>query len=93
MGVKTLIVTGSAGGISKQLKVGDIMIIKDHLALPLWTLQNPLIGINDERFGPRFPAGIKLFISLNKQKIDLNINKRTEFIQKNIEIFLNKLRM
>ncbi|CAF0800880.1 unnamed protein product [Brachionus calyciflorus] len=56
MGVQTVLLTCAAGGLNQSFKVGDIMLIKDHVAPLLWTLQNPLIGHNDERFGPRFPA-------------------------------------
>jgi purine-nucleoside phosphorylase len=61
MGVKSLILTCAAGGINASFKVGDIMIIKDHLAFPLWALQHPLVGENDERFGPRFPPANRLY--------------------------------
>ncbi len=56
MGIKTVILTCKANAINESFQVGDIMIIKDHLAPLLWTLNNPLVGHNDERFGPRFPA-------------------------------------
>lgn len=47
-----LVVTNAAGGINLDFKVGDLMAITDHLNLSGW---NPLVGHNDERFGPRFP--------------------------------------
>lgn len=56
MGVKTLIVTNAAGGLSHSFAVGDIMLIKDHINLPGFAGQNPLCGHNDERFGVRFPC-------------------------------------
>ncbi|KAM5194467.1 purine nucleoside phosphorylase isoform 1-T1 [Mantella aurantiaca] len=55
MGVETLIVTNAAGGLNQDFKVGDIMVIKDHLNMPGFAGQNPLVGPNEERFGPRFP--------------------------------------
>ncbi len=51
LGVKCLFVSNAAGGVNFDFKVGDLMIIKDHLNL----LPNPLIGKNLEEFGPRFP--------------------------------------
>nr|XP_022286047.1 purine nucleoside phosphorylase-like isoform X3 [Crassostrea virginica] len=54
-GIKTLILTNAAGGINPEYKVGDIMIMKDHLNLPGFCGVNPLIGVNDDRIGPRFP--------------------------------------
>ena len=52
MGVKTLFLTNAAGGISQDLKVGDIMLIEDHIN---FMGTNPLIGPNDDTLGERFP--------------------------------------
>jgi purine-nucleoside phosphorylase len=53
LGVENLILTNSCGGINKELlKPGMIMVINDFINL---MPSNPLIGENDERFGPRFP--------------------------------------
>ena len=52
LGIKTLILTNAAGGINVQLQQGALMVISDHLNL---MGVNPLVGPNDERFGPRFP--------------------------------------
>lgn len=56
IGVETLIVTNAAGGLNQDYKVGDIMVIMDHINMPGFAGQNPLIGPNEDRFGPRFPA-------------------------------------
>ena len=52
LGVKTLILTNAAGGINLTFKPGTLMLMDDHLNL---MGSNPLVGANDERFGPRFP--------------------------------------
>src|SRR3954471_7042462 len=52
LGVKTLILTNAAGGINTQFTQGALMVIDDHLNL---MGGNPLVGANDDRFGPRFP--------------------------------------
>jgi purine-nucleoside phosphorylase len=52
LGVRTLILTNAAGGINLGFKPGTLMVIDDHINL-MGT--NPLVGENDERFGPRFP--------------------------------------
>lgn len=52
LGVESLIVTNACGGINESFNPGDLMLIKDHINM---TGLNPLIGPNDERFGPRFP--------------------------------------
>ncbi len=52
MGVQALIITNAAGGINTQYTRGALVVISDHINLQG---QNPLVGLNDERFGPRFP--------------------------------------
>lgn len=49
MGVEMIIVTNASGGLCQDFKVGDIMIIKDHINLPGFAGQHPLCGPNDER--------------------------------------------
>lgn len=56
LGARTLIVTNAAGGLNRGYQVGDIMVIRDHINMPGLAGINPLSGLNDERFGPRFPA-------------------------------------
>ncbi|XP_030608731.1 purine nucleoside phosphorylase-like isoform X1 [Archocentrus centrarchus] len=56
MGVETMIMTNAAGGLNQDYKVGDIMIIKDHINMPGFSGVNPLSGPNDDRFGLRFPC-------------------------------------
>ncbi|XP_050519148.1 purine nucleoside phosphorylase-like isoform X1 [Diabrotica virgifera virgifera] len=55
LGITHLIATNAAGGLNPRYKVGDIMLIKDHINLMGFAGNNPLQGPNDERFGPRFP--------------------------------------
>ncbi len=52
LGVRTLVLTNAAGGINLDFKPGTLMVIDDHLNL---MGSNPLVGPNDDRFGPRFP--------------------------------------
>uniref|UniRef100_A0A671R2T9 Purine nucleoside phosphorylase n=1 Tax=Sinocyclocheilus anshuiensis TaxID=1608454 RepID=A0A671R2T9_9TELE len=56
MGVETVILTNAAGGLNPDFTVGDIMVIKDHINIPGFAGNNPLVGANDERFGERFPC-------------------------------------
>jgi len=51
LGVKTLITTNAVGGINQSFKVGDIMLVKDHINL---MNGNPLIGKHEPEFGDRF---------------------------------------
>jgi len=55
-GITNLIVTNAAGGLHSNFRVGDIMIINDHINLPGLAGQHPLKGPNDHRFGGRFFA-------------------------------------
>jgi purine-nucleoside phosphorylase len=52
LGARRLIVTNACGGLNPNFRTGDLMVIDDHINL---LSGNPLIGINDERLGPRFP--------------------------------------
>ncbi len=52
LGVQDIIISNAAGGTNTNFKVGDIMFIKDHISF--FTV-NPLLGKNEENFGPRFP--------------------------------------
>ena len=60
LGVKTLILTNAAGGVNTGFSQGGLMVIDDHLNL---MGQNPLVGDNDERFGPRFPDMTEVYSS------------------------------
>jgi len=52
LGVRTLVVTNAAGGVNTGFSQGALMVIDDHINL---MGVNPLVGPNEERFGPRFP--------------------------------------
>lgn len=52
LGVETLIVSNASGGVNESYEIGDIMLINDHINM---FPEHPLRGLNDERFGPRFP--------------------------------------
>src|SRR3954466_10415626 len=52
LGVQTIFISNAAGGVRPGFKVGDLMIINDHIS---FATKNPLLGQNDERLGPRFP--------------------------------------
>ncbi|QEC58591.1 purine-nucleoside phosphorylase [Flavisolibacter ginsenosidimutans] len=51
LGIETLLISNAAGGVGEGFKVGDLMIINDHIS---FAIQNPLLGANDNNLGPRF---------------------------------------
>jgi len=52
LGVETLLLSNAAGGMNARFRVGDLMIIHDHISL---FIINPLLGRNESQLGPRFP--------------------------------------
>src|SRR5262249_45594313 len=52
MGIRALILTNAAGGINLTYKQGALVVVSDHINLQG---HNPLVGVNDDRFGPRYP--------------------------------------
>lgn len=78
LGIKYLFVSNAAGGVNFDFKVGDLMIIKDHIN----HLPNPLIGPNLDEFGPRFPDMTRPY--------DLSLIKMAEQIGDEEHIVLKK---
>jgi purine-nucleoside phosphorylase len=79
MGVKALIVTNAAGGINLNYSEGALVALRDHINLQG---ANPLIGPNDERFGPRFPdmtraydPEFRRFVAEAGKKLALNLHE------------------
>src|SRR6266404_716719 len=77
MGVKALIVTNAAGGINLNYSEGALVALRDHINLQG---ANPLIGANDDRFGPRFPdmtraydAEFRRFVAEAGKKLSLSL--------------------
>ena len=50
MGVRTLVATNAAGGLNPDYKVGDVMLLKDHVNLMGFTGVTPFSGITDKRY-------------------------------------------
>ena len=75
LGVEKLVVSNASGGVNPFYKVGDIVIIYDHINM---VPEHPLRGKNDERFGPRFvnmsePYSRELITKAKNIAIELNI--------------------
>lgn len=54
LGIQTVILTNAAGGLNPAYQVGDLMMLNDHINFVGMSGNNPLMGPNDESFGPRF---------------------------------------
>ncbi len=83
LGVNKLFTTNATGGLNENFKVGDFMIITDHIN---FMGTNPLIGENYEEFGPRFPDMSNIY---NKELVTLAEQCATEIglnIQKGIYV-------
>jgi len=76
LGADVLIVSNACGGMNPQYGHGDILVIEDHINL---MNGNPLIGVNDDRLGPRFPD---LSAPYDRKLIDwaLEIARREDFV-------------
>ena len=78
LGIQYLFVSNAAGGVNYDYKVGDLMIIKDHICQQ----PNPLIGPNMDEFGPRFPDMTRPY--------DLGLIAKAEEIAASLGISLKK---
>ena len=76
MGAKWLIASNAVGGMNPNYQAGDIMVIEDHINL---MTDNPLIGVNDDRLGPRFPDMSEPY-SLKMVDVALSIARKNDFI-------------
>jgi purine-nucleoside phosphorylase len=76
LGGNTLIVSNAAGGLNPQYATGDVMLIDDHINL---MFANPLIGVNDNNLGPRFPDMSSPY-DRRLQRIAVDVAMRERFI-------------
>ncbi|TPP61450.1 Purine nucleoside phosphorylase [Fasciola gigantica] len=74
LGVTTLLVSNAAGGLNANYKLGDLVIIKDHISFPGLSLNNVLVGANDADFGVRFIATSDAY-STDLRQLALSIAK------------------
>ena len=72
-GIKTLIVTNAAGGLSKDLSPGSFVVLKDHINL---TGYNPLCGPNENKLGTRFPDMSEPYNKVLSEKLLLLLKKK-----------------
>ncbi|HUM47115.1 MAG TPA: purine-nucleoside phosphorylase [Chitinophagales bacterium] len=65
LGAKTIFITNAAGGLNPDIRIGELMVVTDHINL---NSENPLRGPNAETLGPRFPDQHAIY---NRQLIEL----------------------
>ncbi len=78
LGIQYLFVSNAAGGVNFDFRIGDLMIIRDHINL----MPNPLVGKNLDEFGPRFPDMTRPY--------DLGLIRRAEEIAAGLGLTLRK---
>jgi purine-nucleoside phosphorylase len=75
LGVENLFLSNAAGGINKIFKVGDIMVITDHINL----MPNPLVGKHDPHWGERFPDMIDAYdMGLIKKAFSIPVKNKVQ---------------
>ena len=65
-GIKNLIVTNAAGSLNPDFAPGSIMMITDHIN---FSARNPLIGPDDQKYGPRFPSMLNAYTPSLREKM------------------------
>jgi len=79
LGVQAVILTNAAGGINLNYSEGALVVLRDHINLQG---ANPLVGPNDDRFGPRFPdmtraydPDFRGFVAEEGKRLNLNLHE------------------
>jgi len=76
LGTETLLVTNAAGGVNPAYAVGDIMLIEDQIN---FLFANPLVGVNDDNLGPRFPD-MSAPYDAELREVAATIARRNDFV-------------
>lgn len=82
LGVKILFVSNAAGAVNPEYRVGDLMIITDHINL----MPNPLIGPNLDEFGDRFPDMTTVYSRRIRQIALTEAAKTGEILQRGVYV-------
>jgi len=84
LGIEYLFISNASGGVNPDYSVGDLMIINDHINL----IPNPLIGLNIDELGPRFPDMSEAYCSELISRAEKVSNSHNITIQKGVYIAL-----
>ena len=77
IGCKLLIVTNAAGSLDEKMLAGSLMVITDHIN---WSGFNPLIGKNDDHYGPRFSDMSDAYSKFYRDQLIEVANKKNQLI-------------
>ena len=61
LGIKTVILTNAAGGLNTTYRTGELMLLSDHINFAGMAGNNPLMGPNEDQFGPRFVGMVQTY--------------------------------
>jgi len=76
LGAESLLIFNATGGLNPAYSVGDLMLIEDHIN---FMFANPLVGINDESLGPRFPDMSRPF-DLELNELAAEVARKEKFV-------------
>lgn len=86
LGVKRLLLSNAAGGMNLKFKKGDLVIIKDHINMQT---ENPLRGLTDDAFGPRFPDMSRPYDSYLSEKLYMAAEELGISMQRGVYVAVN----
>jgi len=89
IGIRTLILSNAAGGLNPSFHVGDLMVLDDHINFAGMAGHNPLIGPNQDEFGPRFPAANHIYSRYLRQLADQVAAEQGLHLQHGVYIMLS----
>lgn len=85
LGVERLILTNASGGLKRKMAPGSLVIIEDHINFPQF---NPLIGPNDDSFGPRFPDMSEPYDRALRQTFERAARETGVAVKKGVYVFV-----
>jgi purine-nucleoside phosphorylase len=79
LGINTLVVSNASGGLNPAFKVGDLMMITDHINM---FGSNPLSGPNNAELGPRFPDMSQSYnVDLGQKALKIAADNNIDFMK------------
>lgn len=85
LGIDTLIITNIAGGLHAEYNLGDLVVVTDHINLHA---SNPLRGLTDDAYGPRFPVMLDAYDKEMRQEAHLIADKQNVILKEGVYVSL-----